>query len=944
MLDRTPRRNQPRRLLWAALGLAAGLAWLTAPAAGPAQDPVKPPAPSTPPTRPATPPEEEEVKPKGPTKRIPVEDPPPQQQKPPADPGGEAVPPGTTTPPEQEEGEDKGVYVAKLDDVTRAAAAAADPAIKEYLSDLGFAYDKISDSNFRTLRITPVPLLWGKDRFPDEFGIAPLDADNNVGEVRAVRRTFVRDIQPFERIAVERTAEFLKPASRPGGPRPADKLAAAERTLTAVLFFHDSARDQNRRRGKNWDEVKAEVYGKLTEVRVDRVRQAAADRDFAALRELSSRLIALYKDNPKVLEPVYAARLAEAEELVKSDRVTDLERAGELLSEYNARFPNTGNEAAGRVKAALAAKAADFLKEAQRVMGSDKTRARNLLENARAINPDDPTLREMRQELRTGYGVLVVGTRRLPELMSPARARFDSEHQAVELMFEGLLEPLPDELTGVRFRPALAAERPLVGAGVRDVHLVRSAEWAGPDGGMFDATAVADTLRLFRQRPASWAADYVAWLDEPGFDPGDPGRIRLRFKIGHPDPRQVLSLKIHPGGWLLQNNKQIDDLEFARAPFGTGPFRLLPGYRPPAAGDRRKEVVFVANPSYGRRPGRMAQPSIQEIRFVDVSQVADLPAEFRADRLHILTDVPTGELAKFTADGHLGGKVRVVTAAQNRRVHLLAVNHRRPALQSADLRKGILHAIDRERVLNEVYRGGRSDMHKAMTGPFPPDSWATPRAVGPAGLYDRGAAQARFRKYFGDPNVAQALSLLYPADDAHAKSACERIKGMVESATEGDARRLTVNLEPLPPRDLLRRVEEEQRFDLAYLPFDYRDDWFPLGLGSFLDPSAAGPGERNYLGYLTKGTNPTEADERLGRVLAECRLHRDFEGKLAALAHDAHRRFNDTAPFIPLWQLDRHMVVSASVKVYLDGQVEEANPRLLNPTTLFGSVGKWRVE
>src|SRR5262249_52096485 len=132
--------------------------------------------------------------------------------------------------------------------------------------------------------------------------------------------------------------------------------------------------------------------------------------------------------------------------------------------------------------------------------------------------------------------------------------------------------------------------------------------------------------------------------------------------------------------------------------------------------------------------------------------------------------------------------------------------------------------------------------------------------------------------------------------------------------------------------------------DLAYLPFDYRDDWFPLGLGSYLDPTATGPGGRNYLGYLAKNANATDADRRLGGLLAECRLYSDYEGKLMEQAHKAHKLFNETIPFVPLWQLDRHMVISTAVKVYLDGQVEEVSPRLLNPTTLFSSIGKWRVE
>ena len=38
------------------------------------------------------------------------------------------------------------------------------------------------------------------------------------------------------------------------------------------------------------------------------------------------------------------------------------------------------------------------------------------------------------------------------------------------------------------------------------------------------------------------------------------------------------------------------------------------------------------------------------------------------------------------------------------------------------------------------------------------------------------------------------------------------------------------------------------------------------------------------------------------------------------------------------------VVISTAVKVYLDGQVDEAPAKLLNPTTLFDSVGRWRLE
>jgi len=867
--------------------------------------------------------EEEEPQPKPPVRKVEV----PEDEPSPAAADGAS---GSAT-------------ATKLDDIARAEAAATHPEVKAFLGTFAVAFDKLGEGNRAMVRITPVPLVWGKDRFPAEFGVADLDSQNKAAEARSVTARQVRTIQPFEQIAVDAVEQFLKPVPPPVPPdaaKAADKLAAAERVLTAVLFFHESAREKNARRGKNWEPLKASVYDKLTEVRVARVRQAAADKDWAKLKELSTRLLQLYKSNPKVLEAVLAARLAEAEQLVQSDKVTDLERGRNLLGDYESRFPNANNESAKRVRAELAKRAKQFLDDATRKLGTDDGGARNLLKTVEAIDPDNPALRGMQQQLKAGYSVLVVAARQLPERMSPATARFDSEKQAAELMFEGLSEALPDPLDGVRFHPALAADRSIVGAGVRDIPLLSSAEWAGPDRAPFDGSDVSATLRLYRQHPESWAAEPTFWLDEPGFDPADPTRIRMRLKVGHPDPRPLLTMKIYPARWLLEKNKSVDDLEFARKPFGTGPYKLDPKFKPRGANEPAKDVVFVANPAYSRRPGHGSQPAIKEIRFTDANAVPDLPTEFRAERMHVLTDVPTAELPRYTANNNLGGKVRVVTAATNRRVYFLAFNHRRPGLQNPDARRGILHAIDRDKILNEVYRAGIEDAHKPLNGPFPAGCWASPAG---APLYKPDVAQARLRQYTGSPQAMGAVNLLFPDNDPLARAACERMKIMIESATATDDRKLTVNLAPVPPRELLRRVEEVHDYDLAYVPFDYPDDWYPLALGSFLDPAAAGGHGRNFPGYLSRGTTGNDDDERLARLLADARRHRDFD-RLRTISHEIHRRFIDAAPLVPLWQLDRHTVLSTAVKIYFDGQTDEVNPRYLNPTTLFSSVGRWVVE
>src|SRR5262249_31788117 len=187
----------------------------------------------------------------------------------------------------------------------------------------------------------------------------------------------------------------------------------------------------------------------------------------------------------------------------------------------------------------------------------------------------------------------------------------------------------------------------------------------------------------------------------------------------------------------------------------------------------------------------------------------------------------------------IGTNVKIVTRP-SRRIHYLAVNHAKVALggdAGQKLRSALAHAIQREAILDGVFRGGVKEFHKPLTGPFPPGAWpCDPKST--TSLDDAALAGAEFRQI---ENLVDRLTLKYPADDASIVKACQLIQQQVNELKVG----LNLELIALPPAEFRRQVLSERDYDLAYCRFKYRDDWFDIG--GLLEPKATGPGSRNVL-------------------------------------------------------------------------------------------------
>ena len=344
--------------------------------------------------------------------------------------------------------------------------------------------------------------------------------------------------------------------------------------------------------------------------------------------------------------------------------------------------------------------------------------------------------------------------------------------------------------------------------------------------------------------------------------------------------------------------------------------------------------------STANRAGKFGLPWIREIRFIVPNQ-STLVADIAGGQLHFYPDAPDELIPRFRGDMGLKENVRVDVAGSNRRIHMLAINHRKSTLQNDKLRQGLSAAINRETILKDLFRPNDPKAHAALTGPFPLKCWATPQSARDAPLFKAGAGGLIAEGLAGR---SIRLQLIFLNEDSRNQKVCSAIKTQIEEASKDKSGKAMIEIDLLPmlAEKFREKLILEHDYDLALTRFDYRDDLYSLA--SLLDPEATSREGRNYLGYLGEGTNPTDGDRRLRKLMEEVRQYRDFTKQVKEKTWDIHALFNQRVPFIPLWQLDRYMVAHRDLDMFLENADAPVFAEKLDPAVVFTGVEMWRLK
>jgi ABC-type oligopeptide transport system substrate-binding subunit len=779
--------------------------------------------------------------------------------------------------------------------------------------------DKVTLADGTEFWVAPLPQFLGaRPAFAGTFEFTVV-AGQHAGNKKEVAGADLTSLTPFEQFALVKITEFLaKSSAETGELSSLTKLKAAERGLQALAWFHNGTRSHPAAGVSPWQETHDRVYKQLKHVRADQLRLVS---DTAK------------KDNHWQLALSFAERLA----TIYPDDGFIGRQLREFWTDYGLGRLNQNDYASARK--VMARMQRQYVRHAEAKPLEEKLRQRavSLVEEAGNL-PDREAQEKLAEALslwprlagahdailarRKQYAVLYVGVRRLPEFLSPATAWTNAEKQAVELLFEGLFQPFHRSGLGQRYEPRLAERLPKAEPLQRHLDLRRDAYWS--DGERVTSADVRHTVQLLLDSQPGWRElIQVPRVEQESFT------VDLGLNQGYFDPLALLGLKILPQNYGGKTLLRADEPDFGKAPVGSGPYR----YAGRKNENGRSIAVFSANPQYIRAP----QPALREIRMFawqepgkDLKTSGDHPA--------LLIDVPTEQLAAIKKRGL--GEVRSVL---ERRVYFLAVNHRVAALGDADLRRALAHAIDRETILDNHFRGGvpaaralealapalaspflaekHPEFHQPLNGLYPADSWAfCPPPRVPASLYDAGRAKALFRAV--RMPAALKLTLKYPDDDPRVGAACKAVSKQVVALAAAAGVKIQLQPIALPPH-ILKQAVAQHDYDLAYYHLDYENEGY--WIWPMFDPHADAlrKGGANFLGY--------ENDAKLQSLFRAAMSHREFSA-MRERTHAIHAHLASRMPVIPLWQLHRHTVVPP----HLD-------PGYIEPLRIFGHIGDWKI-
>ncbi|MGD1031010.1 MAG: peptide ABC transporter substrate-binding protein [Opitutaceae bacterium] len=300
--------------------------------------------------------------------------------------------------------------------------------------------------------------------------------------------------------------------------------------------------------------------------------------------------------------------------------------------------------------------------------------------------------------------ILRISQRNEPADLDPAIASLPDEFFVIRALSEGLVIPAPD---GGNVLPA-AAERWDVSPDHLEYtfHLRSNERWSNGEPVISNdflesfrrvlspGTAAPNAALFF---PVKNARDYLSGkLDDFGsVGLKAPDSRTLAVILGRPMPPGEFLLYAASGPWIPVNPRTVARFgrQWTRPGYfvGNGAYRLtewLPNQR----------ITVRPNPFY-RAAGQVRLAAIQFVRFDDEDSEE---RAYRAGQIDVTMKIPTDRIDTYARERP--AELHRAPLAETR---YLSFNTRRPPLNDPRVRQALSLTIDRQRIVNDVLRGGQ---------------------------------------------------------------------------------------------------------------------------------------------------------------------------------------------------------------------------------------------
>ncbi len=507
--------------------------------------------------------------------------------------------------------------------------------------------------------------------------------------------------------------------------------------------------------------------------------------------------------------------------------------------------------------------------------------------------------------------IFVYGDFGYPESLDSITATKASEYRIGQLIFDSLLV----QNAQGDFLFSLAQDIDISPDGLSYTFILRkNLKWA--DGIPLTAKDIEFTLSLMLNPQSD---NYDSTLLEYVEDVVclNPQVITVVLAKPFYSPLSLFTFKILPRHKFSNSFIKRTDA-FVREPLGCGPFQY----------SSRKEniLLFSQNPAFSYRK----MPFLTEIHAKIYEEKKEAVQDLLSKKISLVCELPPSMVSAFEKNE----KNFVLKRYQSRTIHLIAFNHRKEhrykdLFQDSRIRKAFLHAIDREKILSQIFSDTgntqKRQAHALISGPFPINSWAYNDKILPLEFQLHYAKQLlkealSEKKYVLEKDVWKnsegkplSISLKYTSGDEDIENACKSISENFQKIG------IDLVLEKKEEKKLLTEVFFENDFDLVYrkYSFDNTIDIYPL-----FDASRIGKGQSNFSGYV---------DPKLMELFYQLRSSLN-PWLLRSISHKIHKIVHEENVHLFLWQLDIYTAYQKNVKNFQ-----------LHPYWLFHFPENWKI-